>query len=71
MTVGEEPATPSLADQFAELRHNPEWAEEREQFPEFLDAEPDKTLGFVAEMDMGAARGRRHLHLPDARRHRL
>ena len=71
VTVGEEPASPSLADQFAELRQNPEWAEVRERFPEFLDAEPDKTLGFVAEMDMGAARGRRHLHLPDACRHRL
>ena len=57
VTVGEEPATPSLADQFAELRHNPEWAEAREQFAEYLDAEPDKTLGFVAEMDMGEPEG--------------
>jgi rubrerythrin len=57
VTVGEEPASPSLADQFAELRQNPEWAEVRERFPEFLDAEPDKTLGFVAEMDMGEPEG--------------
>jgi FtsP/CotA-like multicopper oxidase with cupredoxin domain len=55
--VGGDLATPPLVDRFAELRQNPEWAEVRERFPEFLDAEPDKTLGFIAEMDMGAPEG--------------
>src|SRR6185437_6669742 len=41
--VGGDLATPPLVDRFAELRQNPEWAEVRERFPEFLDAEPDKT----------------------------
>jgi len=57
ITVSEEQATPSLTDQYAQLRHNPEWADERERIADYLDAEPDKTLGFVAEMDMGAPEG--------------
>ena len=38
---------------------NPEWAAERERLAPYFDAPPDKTLAFVAEMDMGDARGRR------------
>jgi FtsP/CotA-like multicopper oxidase with cupredoxin domain len=57
ITVSAEQATPSLTEQFAELRHNPEWVEERERIASYVDAEPDKTLGFVAEMDMGAPEG--------------
>jgi FtsP/CotA-like multicopper oxidase with cupredoxin domain len=55
--VGEEQATPPLADEFAVLRQNPEWAAERERLAPHVDAEPDKTLAFVAEMDMGVPDG--------------
>jgi FtsP/CotA-like multicopper oxidase with cupredoxin domain len=52
-----EPATPSLADGFAVLRTNPEWSAERERLEIYADAPPDKTLAFVAEMDMPAPEG--------------
>jgi FtsP/CotA-like multicopper oxidase with cupredoxin domain len=55
--VSTEPATPSLADQFDSLRHNPEWAAERERLASYFDAPPDKTLALLAEMDMGAPEG--------------
>jgi FtsP/CotA-like multicopper oxidase with cupredoxin domain len=55
--VAAEPATPPLADGFAVLRQNPEWAAERERLAPHIDAEPDKTLAFVAEMDMGVPDG--------------
>jgi FtsP/CotA-like multicopper oxidase with cupredoxin domain len=53
--VSPEPASPSLADAFETLRRNPEWAAERQRFAPYQDAAPDKTLAFVAEMEMGAA----------------
>ena len=53
ITVTERPATPSLADAFADLRIDPELAAERERLAPLVDAPPDKTLAFVAEMDMG------------------
>jgi FtsP/CotA-like multicopper oxidase with cupredoxin domain len=46
------PATPLAAD-FATLRHNSEWREERERLHAHFDAPPDKTLAFVAELDLG------------------
>ena len=55
--VAAEPATPALADGFAVLRTNPEWSAERERLEVFADAPPDKTLAFVAEMDMAAPEG--------------
>jgi len=55
--VGDEPAAPPLADDFAVLRQNPEWAAERERLAPHVHAEPDKTLAFVAEMDMGVPDG--------------
>jgi FtsP/CotA-like multicopper oxidase with cupredoxin domain len=55
--VSAEPATPSLTDQFDSLRHNPEWAAERERLASYFDAPPDKTLALLAEMDMGATEG--------------
>jgi FtsP/CotA-like multicopper oxidase with cupredoxin domain len=55
--VGTQPAEPSLADQFRALRHNPEWVAERERLAPYFDAPPDKTLGLVAEMDMGTPEG--------------
>jgi FtsP/CotA-like multicopper oxidase with cupredoxin domain len=55
--VGEDPAEPSLAEQFRMLRTNPDIAAERERIAPYVDAEPDKTLGFLAEMDMDAPEG--------------
>jgi FtsP/CotA-like multicopper oxidase with cupredoxin domain len=52
--VSEERAEPSLADSFARLRTNPEFAQERAGLPAALDAGPEKILAFVAEMDMEA-----------------
>jgi FtsP/CotA-like multicopper oxidase with cupredoxin domain len=52
--VAEDRAEPSLEDAFARLRTNPEFAEERARFDAELAAEPDRTLAFVAEMDMDA-----------------
>jgi FtsP/CotA-like multicopper oxidase with cupredoxin domain len=52
--VAAEPATPALADEFALLRANPEWAAERRRLEAYVDSAPDKTVAFVAEMDMGA-----------------
>jgi FtsP/CotA-like multicopper oxidase with cupredoxin domain len=51
--VEAEAAEPRLADEFGVLRHNGEWGAERERFEPYFDAPPDKTLAFVAEMDMG------------------
>jgi FtsP/CotA-like multicopper oxidase with cupredoxin domain len=53
ITVSEEAASPSLAEAFATLRTAPELAAERDRLTPLLDAPPDKTLAFVAEMDMG------------------
>jgi len=53
ITVSEEHATPSLADTFATLRTAPELAAERERLLPLVEAPPDKTLAFQAEMDMG------------------
>jgi FtsP/CotA-like multicopper oxidase with cupredoxin domain len=55
--VGREPATPALTEQFATLRHTPEWTAERERLAPYVDAPPDKTLALVAEMDLGAPEG--------------
>ena len=55
--VGGDPAIPSLAEGFARLRTNPEWAQERERLSPYVDAPPDKALSFVAEMDMAAPEG--------------
>ncbi len=53
ITVSEEHATPWLAGRFATLRTAPELAVERERILPLVEAPPDKTLGFQAEMDMG------------------
>ena len=52
--VSDEPASPSYADRFQTQRTAPELAAERERLAEYLEAEPDKTLAFVAEMDFEA-----------------
>jgi len=53
ITVTDEEATPSLAEAFMVLRTAPELTAERERLMPMVDAPPDKTLAFVAEMDMG------------------
>jgi FtsP/CotA-like multicopper oxidase with cupredoxin domain len=55
--VSDEPASPSYADRFQTQRTAPELAAERERLAEYLEAEPDKTLAFVAEMDFEAPEG--------------
>ena len=55
--VGQEQAEPLLTEQFGVLRTNSDMAAERERLAAYFDAEPDKTLGFIAEMDMGAPEG--------------
>jgi FtsP/CotA-like multicopper oxidase with cupredoxin domain len=51
VNVGEEVAEPSLSEEFAQLRSDPELGGERERLAGLVEAEPDKTLAFVAEMD--------------------
>jgi FtsP/CotA-like multicopper oxidase with cupredoxin domain len=53
VTVTEQPAEPALASQFAILRTNPDMVAERERIASHLHAVPDKTLAFIAVMDMG------------------
>jgi FtsP/CotA-like multicopper oxidase with cupredoxin domain len=55
--VGEEQAEPPLIEQFGALRTNTDMAAERERIAPYLDADPDKTLSFLAEMDLGAPEG--------------
>jgi FtsP/CotA-like multicopper oxidase with cupredoxin domain len=55
--VSEERAEPSLAERFEILRTNPDMVQVRESIAPYLDAEPDKTLRFIAEMDMAAPEG--------------
>jgi FtsP/CotA-like multicopper oxidase with cupredoxin domain len=54
ITVSDERAVPSLASEFAKLRTNMDMVAQRERLVRYLEAEPDKTLALVAEMDMGA-----------------
>ena len=65
ITVTDEPAEPALAEQFTVLRTNDDLVAERERTARFLDAAPDKTVAFVAEMDVDDHRGGR-LHVSDA-----
>ena len=51
ISVAEQPAEPSLTDQFEQLRTAPELAAERRQLDHWLAAAPDKILALVAEMD--------------------
>jgi FtsP/CotA-like multicopper oxidase with cupredoxin domain len=57
ITVTDDVAQPSLSEAFEVLRRDPELAAEREQLGRWLDAEPDKSLAFVAEMDFDAGAG--------------
>jgi FtsP/CotA-like multicopper oxidase with cupredoxin domain len=55
--VSEQRAEPSLDEQFEVLRINADMVAERERIAPYLEAEPDKTVAFLAEMDMGAPEG--------------
>src|SRR3954449_4615316 len=57
LTVAGDHAEPSLTEPFEILRRDPELTAERERVRPWLDAEPDKTLAFVAEMDFDAVEG--------------
>jgi FtsP/CotA-like multicopper oxidase with cupredoxin domain len=57
ITVTDEQAEPSYGDEFARMRTNPDTAELRRKIEPYLNAPPDKTLSFVAEMDIGAPEG--------------
>ena len=53
ITVSGEREAPSGARGFGTLRNNADLVSERERVARHLNAEPDKTLALVAEMDMG------------------
>ena len=55
--VSEDPAEPDLSDAFGALRTNADMVAERERIAPYFTASPDKTLAFVAEMDLGASEG--------------
>jgi FtsP/CotA-like multicopper oxidase with cupredoxin domain len=57
VTVSEGEVDPVPTDAFETLRANPEWRAERERIAPYRDAEPDKTIAFVAEMDFDAPEG--------------
>ena len=52
VTVSEDAATPSYAEAFETLRVNADMVAERERIAPYLDAAPDRTLAFVAEMNL-------------------
>ncbi len=51
--VSDEQVEPSLKAQFEELRTTADMLAERARIVAYLEADPDKTLAFVAEMNMG------------------
>lgn len=55
--VSRDGAEPAFGQEFEVLRTNADMVVERERIAPFLDAEPEKTLSFLAEMDMGAPEG--------------
>jgi FtsP/CotA-like multicopper oxidase with cupredoxin domain len=57
IAVTDESPQQSHAAGFPRLRTNPDMAEERRRIEPFVSAPPDKTLSFVAEMDMGVPEG--------------
>jgi FtsP/CotA-like multicopper oxidase with cupredoxin domain len=55
--VSEQKAEPSLDERFEVLRTNADMVGERRRIAPYLEAEPDKSVAFIAEMDMGAPEG--------------
>jgi FtsP/CotA-like multicopper oxidase with cupredoxin domain len=54
ISVRDQRADPSYAADFEVLRTNADMVAERERIASFIDAEPDKRLAFIAEMEMDA-----------------
>jgi FtsP/CotA-like multicopper oxidase with cupredoxin domain len=54
ITVTAEHVTPALAEEFGTLRTNADMVAERDRIAPMLEAAPNKTVSFVAEMDMDA-----------------
>jgi FtsP/CotA-like multicopper oxidase with cupredoxin domain len=57
VAVTDEQAEPLYGDEFAHPRTSRDMVELRERIEPFLGSPPDKTLSFVAEMDMGVPEG--------------
>jgi FtsP/CotA-like multicopper oxidase with cupredoxin domain len=57
ISVREDRAEPSLEEQFEVLRTNADMVAERDRIAPYVEGEPDKTLAFLAEMDMAAPEG--------------
>jgi FtsP/CotA-like multicopper oxidase with cupredoxin domain len=57
ITVSEEHAVPSLVQEYGLTRHNPDMMAERQRVARYLKSPPDKTLAFIAEMDIGTPDG--------------
>jgi FtsP/CotA-like multicopper oxidase with cupredoxin domain len=55
--VSDDPVEESFAAEFEALRTNGDMVAVRERIAPYLEAEPDKTVGFIAEMDMEAPEG--------------
>jgi FtsP/CotA-like multicopper oxidase with cupredoxin domain len=55
--VSDDPPGQSFAEHFEEMRTNADMFELRERIEQYLKAPPDKTLSFVAELDMGVPEG--------------
>jgi FtsP/CotA-like multicopper oxidase with cupredoxin domain len=58
--VGEDRAEPSLGHRFEVLRTNDDMVAERERIADYVEAEPDKTLAFIAEAADGHDHGHDH-----------
>ena len=57
ISVADEQGEPSYAEEHGRIRINQDTADLRERIEPYLEAPPDKTLSFVAEMDMGPPEG--------------
>jgi FtsP/CotA-like multicopper oxidase with cupredoxin domain len=57
IAVADDQPAQSFVDEFARTRTNADMAELREHIAPFLKAPPDKTLSFVAQMDLGIPEG--------------
>jgi FtsP/CotA-like multicopper oxidase with cupredoxin domain len=55
--VSEDRVEESFEDDFGALRTNADMVAERERVGQYFEAEPDKTVGFIAEMEMEAPEG--------------
>jgi FtsP/CotA-like multicopper oxidase with cupredoxin domain len=55
--VSDDRVEESFQEEFETLRTNADMVAERERITPYLEAEPDKTVGFIAEMEMDAPEG--------------